>query len=366
MGEHARRDARRRQGARRDAARACPASRSTTTSSGRPTFIEISISNLTDALLLGTLLVVRRPGRVPLRVAGGGHQPGRDPALADGGGARALPARRDDQHDGAGGVRDLGRGGRRRRHHRHREHRPAAAPEPGRRPSDGRSCRSCSRPRSRCGGRSSTRRSSSCSPSCRCSSSRASRARSSSRSCSPTGWPCWPRWWSRSRSRPRWRCCCSARAPLEEQQPPLVRLLQRGYTAALRRVDPHPVRSPWSRRPRRSSPGVAVPAVPRRVALPDVQGARLPRPLGDAAEHGPPGDRAHHRAGQPRPPRHPRRARVRRAHRPGGAGRGDQRHQLRRGLAQPRVPRPTTTRRSTRSARPSTPTPGSSASRRPT
>ena len=34
--------------------------------------------------------------------------------------------------------------------------------------------------------------------------------------------------------------------------------------------------------------------------------------------------------------RHPRRARLRRPHRPGGAGRGDQRHQLRRELAQPR------------------------------
>ena len=53
-------------------------------------FIEISISNLTDALLLGTLLVVARPRRVPLRVAGRGDQPGRDPALADGRGARAL------------------------------------------------------------------------------------------------------------------------------------------------------------------------------------------------------------------------------------------------------------------------------------
>ena len=71
-------------------------------------------------------------GRVPLRVADRADQPDRDPALADGGRARALLARRHDQHDGPGRAGDRPRGRRRRRDHRRREHPAPAAPEPRR------------------------------------------------------------------------------------------------------------------------------------------------------------------------------------------------------------------------------------------
>ena len=99
-----------------------------------------------------------------------------------------------------------------------------------------------------------------------------------------TAWPCWPRWRSRSPSRPRSRSCSSAKAPLDEKQPPLVRLLQRAYTAALTRV----VRTPIlvvGATVAHAGGGRGGDAAPRRVALPDVQGARLPRPLGDATRH---------------------------------------------------------------------------------
>ncbi len=72
--------------------------------------------------------------------------------------ARALPARHDDQHDDPGGLRDRPRRGGRRRDHRRREHRPPPAPAPAPRAARSRPPRSSSRPRSRCGARSSTRR----------------------------------------------------------------------------------------------------------------------------------------------------------------------------------------------------------------
>ena len=55
------------------------------------TFIEIAIDNLTEALLLGCLLVVDRAVAVPVRVAHRADQPDRDPAVADRRRARALP-----------------------------------------------------------------------------------------------------------------------------------------------------------------------------------------------------------------------------------------------------------------------------------
>ena len=137
------------------------------------------------------------------------------------------------------------------------------------------------------------------------------------------------------------------------------------YTAALARV----VRTPIlvvGATAAHAGGGRGGDAVPRRVALPDVQGARLPRALGDAAGHGPPGGRADRRAGEPRPALDPGRARLRGAHRPGGAGRGGQRHQLRRGLAQPEPRRRLRQDARSRSRTPSPPTRASSASRRPT
>ena len=55
------------------------------------TFIETSIDNLGQALLLGCLLVMLVLRRVPLRMAHRADQPGGDPAVADGRGAGARP-----------------------------------------------------------------------------------------------------------------------------------------------------------------------------------------------------------------------------------------------------------------------------------
>ena len=62
-------------GARRAAARAARHRRSTPRSSGRPTSSSIAIDNLTLALLLGCLLVVAGPDRLPVRVADRADQP---------------------------------------------------------------------------------------------------------------------------------------------------------------------------------------------------------------------------------------------------------------------------------------------------
>ena len=104
--------------------------------------------------------VARHPRalRVPVRMADGPDQHGRDPALADGRRPRALLARRHDQRHGAGGSGDRARRRRRRCDHRHREHLAAPAPEPRGGQQHALSQRSSSRRRSRCGARSSTRR----------------------------------------------------------------------------------------------------------------------------------------------------------------------------------------------------------------
>ena len=274
-----------------------------------------------------------RARRVPVRVAGCRDQPGRNPALADGRRARALCDGRDDQHDGARRVRDLGRGGRRRRDHRHREHRPPPAPEPriGVAPAGNRS-------RAR----------------------RIARGAEGDRLRDP-------------HHRPRGDAGLLHPERLGRVLPPARHLLRpRGPRLDGRRADRDTCARPPPARPRaarreaaaaRAAPPAAVrrgpqpgrahahprgrcdrrdagrgdrrDAVPRRVALPDVQGAGLPRALGDPPRHRAQGGRAHRRAGEPRPALDSWRSRVRRAHRPGGAGRGDQRHQLRRELAQP-------------------------------
>ena len=89
-------------------------------------FIEISISNLTDALLLGTLLVVLVLVAFLFEWRAAADQPGRDPAVADGRRRSSSTPR------GAtintmvlAGFVIARRGGRRRRDHRHREHRAA-------------------------------------------------------------------------------------------------------------------------------------------------------------------------------------------------------------------------------------------------
>ena len=48
------------------------------------TFIERAIDNLDHALLVGCVLVVVDPGRVPVRLAHGPHQPDGHPAVAGG------------------------------------------------------------------------------------------------------------------------------------------------------------------------------------------------------------------------------------------------------------------------------------------
>ena len=94
VGQHARRDPRGRPGARPDAARPAgdphgqphlPAGRV-----HRDLDLESDRRAASRDAARGP-----RPHRVPLRVAGCGHQPGRDPALADGSRARALRHRRD-------------------------------------------------------------------------------------------------------------------------------------------------------------------------------------------------------------------------------------------------------------------------------
>ena len=99
-----------------------------------------------------------RADRLPRRLADGAHQQRRDSAVAAR--RRVVPALsgRHVRHDGARRPRHRARRGRRRRDHRRREHRPAAAPESRGRHRRGRRCRSCSRPRSRCGAPCSTAR----------------------------------------------------------------------------------------------------------------------------------------------------------------------------------------------------------------
>ena len=185
-GGHARRRGRR----STRCARACRASRSTRRSSGPATFIEQSIDNLTEALLIG--VAARDPDhrRVPVRVAHGVHQPDRDPAVAARRDPRARPARHDDQRDGPRRAGGRHRGGRRRRDHRRREHRAPPATGARRRASSvdvqGRARRLGRGPqRDHLRDDHQRRR-----DRARCSSSRGCRARSSSRWCCPTGWRC--------------------------------------------------------------------------------------------------------------------------------------------------------------------------------
>ncbi len=90
--------------------------------------------NLTDALLVGCVLVVVILVVVPVRLADGADQPDGDPAVAARRGARAaLPRRRRINTMVLAGPGDRAGRGRRRRDHRRREHRPPAAAEPRRR-----------------------------------------------------------------------------------------------------------------------------------------------------------------------------------------------------------------------------------------
>ena len=119
-------------GARRAAARPDRASTSTPRSSGRRLHRDRD-RQPHHALLIGCIL--RRdpgPGRLPLRVADGPDQPRRDPALADGRGAGALPGAATRSTRWSWPGLSSPRRGRRRRDHRRREHRAAAARAPAR------------------------------------------------------------------------------------------------------------------------------------------------------------------------------------------------------------------------------------------
>ena len=128
MGEHARRDARGRGGPRRAQPGLTGHRRRSRRSSGRPASSSMRCTTCPNALILGQHPRLRDPRPLPVRVADRADQPRRDPVVADGGRDGAVRPRRDDQHDGPGRVRDLGRGRRRRRHHRRREHHAPAAP----------------------------------------------------------------------------------------------------------------------------------------------------------------------------------------------------------------------------------------------
>ena len=114
------------------------------------TFIEMSIDNLTKALLIGCLLVVLVLGAFLFEWRAALISLVAIPLSLVAAGLVLYCARRDDQHDGPGGVRDRPRGRRRRRDHRRREHRAAPAPASQRRAATSRRRRSSSRPRSRC------------------------------------------------------------------------------------------------------------------------------------------------------------------------------------------------------------------------
>ena len=99
-------------------------------------FVDDAIQNLSHSLLVGVLLMMLVLVVFLYDWRSALDQRRDDPALADRGGARAPPARRHDQHDDPGGVRDRLGGGRRRCDRRLREHRaaPADPPEGERRP----------------------------------------------------------------------------------------------------------------------------------------------------------------------------------------------------------------------------------------
>ena len=260
----------------------------------------MAIDNLTESLILGSLLVVLRPRPVPLRLARRADQRGHHPALAHGGGPGPLLARSHHQHDGPRGIRHRPGRHRRRRHRRRREHRPPAPSGPGEGPTHPRRSRS-----------SSTRRSRSASAivyACFIEASallpiffldRAHRvvlqaARHGIRPCGARlaagGAAPAPR---------RWPHPAVARR-LVERPVPVVRVLQRGYERLLTPV----VRRPAARVPRRwpRSPCIGIAVVPhaRPVAAPGLQGAGLPDALGDQAGHVAAGGDAHHRGRVPR------------------------------------------------------------------
>ena len=88
-----------------------------------------------------------------------------------------------------------------------------------------------------------------------------------------------------------------AKAPIERRESPLVRWLQRGYTALLARIVPRPdrrLRDRGARHGGRSAGCAAAWAEP----VPGVQGARLPDALGGAARRLPGGECPHRQPGQ--------------------------------------------------------------------
>ncbi len=154
-------------------------------------------------------------------------------------------------------------------------------------------------------------------------------------------------------------------APIERRQSPVVRHLQTGYVRVLRPI----IRRPW-----RVYAGtglllvlaLAVLPTARAGPAPALQGARLPDALGRPARHLVDGDAAHHAHRQRGPDGHPRGAQLRRAPGPGLPGRRAVRHQLRRELDQHRPARRLRRARSPRSTRWSRTTRACSGTARPT
>ena len=144
----------RRGSARRAGARRCPACRPTRPSSGRPTFIEDAIDNLTLAVVIAAILLALVARGLPVPVADRADRARHDSAC------RSSPrrscstcwARRFNAISFAG-LAVGARGGDRRRGRRRRERRPAAAPAVARPGATCRSRRSWSTRRTRCAAR---------------------------------------------------------------------------------------------------------------------------------------------------------------------------------------------------------------------
>ncbi len=124
-------------------------------------------------------------------------------------------------------------------------------------------------------------------------------------------------------------------APIERRESSLVRWLQARYSRILARVVAQP-RAAWAAAGTVVLAGLAGPSRSRPVAAALVQGTRLPHALADDPERLAPGDGPHHDPGEQGAAGDPGRAQLRCPHRAGtGCGRS-RRHVLRRELGQRR------------------------------
>ena len=169
-----------------------------------------------------------------------------------------------------------------------------------------------------------------------------------------------PRWWSRCRDAGAVPDAAAAgaardagRAVPGAAEGPLPRVAARAARSAAAR--------PCRARPSLFAVTLGARRAARRGVHAELQGVRLPDALGREARHLAGSHAAHHGARQPRAAGHPRRAQLRRAHRPGRGGRRGGRAQLHRALDQPRSDGAVRRRPSRRSRQWSTAIPASTA-----